>query len=122
MILNQYGRQVTSSHRGWQNGRHGEQMDGFQMANGAVVSERASMDLHRRIENDSVLRERIETAQKMTGKETLHMALIRHGNKNKQTNIDEIIKTNVRAGEKVLHVRAESEKLTESKKAYEKVA
>ena len=72
MILNQYGRPVTSSHRGWQNGRHGEQMDGFQMANGAVVSERASMDLHRRIENDSVLRERIETAQKMTGKETLH--------------------------------------------------
>jgi hypothetical protein len=121
MILNQYGRPVSGS-RDWRHGRRGDQVDGFQMSNGAVVSEKASLSLHDRIASDSNLRDRIESAQKMTGKETLHMALIRHGDRNKKTNIDEIIKTNVRAGEKVVRARAENENLTESKKAYEKIA
>jgi hypothetical protein len=120
MILNQYGRPAKRSLT-WDGGRRGDQTDAFQMANGAIVSESASLALHRKIVSDPVLRDRIESAQKIVGKETLHMALIRRDT-SKKSNIEEIIKTNVRAGETVIRERAQNENLTESKKAYEKIA
>jgi hypothetical protein len=96
-----------------------EQIDGFQLPNGAVVSKSASFDLHNRIRNDAGLRERLETAQRMTGRKILHLSLMERGNKNVTDDLFRTIEKNADFGEKVMRERVKNENLKESEKGYE---
>ena len=116
MILDSRGR-LTSSAR--VNGRQGDQVDGFQLPDGAIVSKRFSMDFHNRIANDSGLRERLETAQRMTKKKILHLSLLDRTNKAATANVDDAIIKNLDVGEELQRHRIKTEKLTKSEKAYE---
>jgi hypothetical protein len=98
-----------------------EQIDGFQLPDGAVVSKSASFDLHKRIQNDTTLRERLETAQRMTGRKILHLSFMERGNKNITADLFKTIEKNADFGEKVMQKRIKDENLKESDKAYEKL-
>jgi hypothetical protein len=112
MILDSRGRPTSSA-------RRGEQIEGFQLPDGAIVSKRISMDLHNRIANDSALRERLEVAQRMTKRKILHLSLLDRTNKSATANVDEAIIKNLSAGEELQRHRTQTEKLTKSEKAYE---
>jgi hypothetical protein len=101
--------------------RRDEQIDGFQLPNGAIVSKSASFDLHNRIKNDPLLRERLEVAQRMTGRKILHLSLLEHGNKNVTAELSKAIEKNLDFGEKVQKERIKTENLKESEKAYVKI-
>lgn len=116
MILDAHGRPTSSE---WVNGRRGDQVDGFQLPDGAIVSKRISMDLHERIKNDSKLRERIEVAQRMTKSKILHLSLLDNTNKHATGSVDDAIKANLDVGEELQRHRTNTEKLTKSEKAYE---
>lgn len=119
MILDSHGRPTSSE---WVNGRRGDQVEGFQLPDGAIVSKRISMDLHNRIANDSNLREKLEVAQRMTGRKILHLSLMDRTNKNSTAQINEAIKKNLDVGEDLQRLRAKTEKLTKSEKAYEEIS
>jgi hypothetical protein len=122
MLVDPRGRPIGSAAHGFVNGRRGEQVDGFQLPSGAIVSEAFSRDFHNRIKNDPILRERLETAARMTGKESLHLAALRNDSEFKAKQVEEAIFKNLREGEKVQRARAKSENLTESKEAYAKLS
>jgi hypothetical protein len=108
------GRPITSKQT------REEQIDGFQLPDGAVVSKTASFALHNRIRNDAGLRERLETAQRMTGRKILHLSLIDRNNKNITDNLFRTIEKNAEFGENVMRKRVKEENLKESEKGYEK--
>jgi hypothetical protein len=121
MILNRYGNPIGT-------GRYGEQIDGFQLPDGAVICKTASLALHRRIQNDPILRERLETAQKIIREKTgnpkfsfLHLELLKHENKNITPEVTKAIEKNLDFGEKIQRQRIDNEKLKESGKGYENI-
>jgi hypothetical protein len=108
--------------------RHGHQVDGYAMPNGCIVSAKFTRDFHNRIKNDSRLRERIESAQKlshakrvqkwiaggMVGKkptmqETIHLAMLRNNNPEMTNEVRTAIEKNVEHGEKVMRKRIHDE-------------
>jgi len=98
-----------------------EQIDGFQLPDGAIVSKSASFDLHNRIKNDAGLRERLETAQRMTSRKILHLSLLDRNNKNVTDDLFRTIEKNADFGENVMRKRIKDENLKESDKGYEKL-
>jgi hypothetical protein len=121
MVLNRYGNPIGT-------GRYGEQVDGFQLPDGAVISKKASFALHQRIKNDSILRERLETAQNTIRQKTgnpnfefLHLSLLKHENKNITAEVSKAIEKNLDFGEAIQRQRIDTEKLKESGKGYENI-
>jgi hypothetical protein len=57
--------------------RTGAEMDLNALPKCAVSTRRRSFDLHQQIVNNSVLRERLETAQRMTGHKLMHLDIIK---------------------------------------------
>ncbi len=121
--------------------RNGAMVEGFSLPGGTVVSRRASMALHQRIQNDTTLRERIEQADKdqlamrrrawlANGKrgpepkleESLHLAMVRRGNKEMTPAVQAAIERNLDFGETIQRKRNENENITEGKAAYERLA
>jgi hypothetical protein len=99
--------------------RRGEQVDGYSLPDGAVVCKAASLALHQRIkDNVGGLRERLEAAQRMTGRKILHLSLLDHNNKNVNSGVDSAIEKNLDFGEKIQRSRVKSEKLKHSGRAY----
>jgi hypothetical protein len=119
MILDSHGNPTSSE---WVNGRKGDQVEGFQLPDGAIVSKKISMDIHKRIQNDSTLRERLEIAQRMTGRKILHLSLLDHSNKNVNASVNKAIEKNLDVGEEIQRHRANTENLTQSEKAYEAIS
>jgi hypothetical protein len=115
MLVDLAGRPLVSQ----ESRAHGEQVDALELPNGAIVSKRFSMAFHERIKNDTVLRERLETAQRMTGRKILHLSLLDRNNKNVTAEVESAIEKNLDFGEKIQRDRIKTEKLPESEKAYE---
>jgi hypothetical protein len=102
--------------------RRDEQVDGYSLPDGAVVCKSASLALHQRIkDNVGGLRERLEAAQRMTGRKILHLSLLDHNNKNVNAGVDSAIEKNLDFGEKIQRTRVKSEKLNKSGEGYEKL-
>jgi hypothetical protein len=110
--------------------RRGAKIDGYALPNGCIISAKLSRDLHNRIKNDSRLRERIEGAQKlvharrvqrwiaggMVGKkplmmETIQMAMLRHDNKEMNTDVRNAIDKNMAFGEKIQQQKKDERKV-----------
>jgi hypothetical protein len=85
------------------------QVDGYSLPDGYVVSAKASMGLHNRIQNDSVLRERIEAADRMTGTESIHLAMLRHDHKKPSKQTEAALLKNQQFGEKIMKKRIHDE-------------
>jgi L-cysteine desulfidase len=116
-LVDCFGRPITSKQQ-----RRDEQVEGFELPNGAIISKQISFDLHKRIQNDTALRERLETAQRMTGRSILHLAMLDHGNKQMTAGMEKAIEKNLDFGEKIQQRRIKEEKLTESEKGYENLS
>lgn len=103
--------------------RRGNQVNGFELPEGAVVSHALSMKLHNMIRDNAKLREDIEKADKITGTETLHLAAMRR--KNGMTDkIAQALMSNQIAGEMIMRerVKKDGESLNKSGEGYEKAA
>jgi hypothetical protein len=98
--------------------RKGMQVEMFQLPKGAIVSKQLSREFHNRLQNDARLRERLETADRMTGTKSLCLALMERGEMSEGTK--RAIEQNLDFGEKILRQRVESEgeALAETGKAY----
>ena len=101
--------------------RHGEQVDGYTLPDGAIVCKKASLDLHDRIKNNAKLREDLESAQRMTGRKIRHLSLLDKNNKNVNGDVETAIEKNLDFGEKIQRDRVKKEKLNKSGEAYEKL-
>jgi hypothetical protein len=91
-------------------------MDAYSIPDGAMVSVEASKAMHRRIRDDSALREKLLIAQKMTGKTLLHIAMLRK----EDANHTDLMKNQAFA-ENIMKKRIteEGKDLERSKEAYE---
>jgi hypothetical protein len=113
-------------------GRNGNRVDGFQLADGVVVCEAASRKLHERVKNDARFRELLEQADResyelrrrkwaeggMQGpapkfEVSEHLALVKRGN-----NAPDAVWKNQAFGEKVMRERAKNENLEGSAAGY----
>lgn len=110
MVLDISGRPIRS---------HGR-IDGFQLPDGAIVSARITLDIHNRIKNNSVLREKLEQAQRFTGRKLIHLDLLRAGERGgiDKDKADYMIRDQAIA-EDIMHERIDKEDLATSGKAYE---
>lgn len=117
MILDYAGNPITSINDA--PGRRGMQVDGFQLPDGAIVSREKSFRLHNNIKNNTLLRERLEVASRMTGRTAIHLSMLRPSVYGMSADVERAIVKNVEFGEKIQHRRVEEEKLKESGKAYE---
>lgn len=112
------GRPISSANER-NEARRGDQVDAYALPNGAIVSKVASFALHNRIKNDTLLRERLETAARMTGRTTLHLDLLRHGNKHATATVEKAIEKNLEFGEKIQSQRIADKAIPETKAGYE---
>jgi hypothetical protein len=98
--------------------RKGMQVEAFQLPKGAIISAEKSREFHNRLMNDSVLRERLETADRMTGTKSLCLAILERGEMSESTKRN--LQKNLEFGEKIIRQRVESEgsALAETGKAY----
>jgi hypothetical protein len=98
--------------------RRGNKMDAYSVPNGAMVSVEASKGFSKEIRDNSVLREKLEKAQRMTGKTLLHMAMLRKNDAD-----DKDLLKNTEFAENIMKKRLveESDDLQGSKKGYEKI-
>ena len=97
--------------------RRGAQIDAFQLPKGAIIDARRSREFHNRIRNDARLRERLETADKMTGTKSLCLQMLKPGEMTPMTKI--ALQNNLEFGEKVMRRRAQEEAALEpTRRAY----
>lgn len=101
--------------------RRGINCDGYELPNGAIISTRISNDFRKSIQNNTKLREALETAQRMTGKTLIALDMQRNSKGMDDSTRNTLIK-NQEFGEKVMMKRVEEENLTESKKGYETIS
>lgn len=117
-IVDWRGRPISSANERNEM-RRGEQVEAFSLPDGAVISKTASLALHNRIANDTRLRERLEVAARMTGRRSLHLALLDRSNKNVTRSVEEAIVRNLDHGEKIQNQRAERGDAPRTKAAHE---
>jgi hypothetical protein len=84
-------------------------IDAFQLPDGAFVSKKISMEFHNRLRNDAALRERIEQADRQTGTESWHLALLRHDTGRPNDEAHAIMERNLEFGEKIQQRRVKEE-------------
>lgn len=118
MILDHNGRPYQEPSNST---RRGMQVDGCALPDGVIVSMKKSLELHNKIKTDSRLRERIEAADRMTGTESIHLALLRRTDKTTgmDNQIEKDLVKNQEFGETVQRKRVVDEKLKTSHVAYE---
>ncbi len=117
MLYDYRGQPVTSESLN-SPGRRGERVEAYSLPDGAVVSAAASRALLNKIKNDTLLRERLETAARMTGRRTLALELCRNGNKELTPAVEQALEKNMQFGESIHNQRIRAEKLAESEKGY----
>jgi hypothetical protein len=103
--------------------RRGSQVNVFELPPGTVISKRLSAKLHDMIRDNAVLRENIEKADRITGTETLHLAVMR-GGKGITPAVQKAMVNNQAAGEIIMRerVQKEGDSLNKSGEGYEKAA
>lgn len=111
MILGANGQPV-SSQDSLGGGRKGNQVDVFSLPDGAIVSKERSFALHNKIKNNSVLRERIEAAQRQTGAKVLHLSMMQRGEMAPDT--QRALIKHTEHGEKIMQKRIVDENLQRS--------
>lgn len=117
MILDSRGRPISTNSPI----RRGINCDGYELPNGAIISTRISNDFRQSIQNNTKLREALETAQRMTGKTLIALDMQRNSKGMDGATRETLVK-NQEFGEKVMKKRvAEEKNLTESKKGYETI-
>lgn len=116
-LVDYRGNPITSASLN-SDGRRGERIEAYSLPDGAVVSAMASHALLNTIRNDTKLRERLETAARMTGRTTLALELCRPGNKEITPALEAALEKNMQFGEAIHNHRIRAEKLEESDRAY----
>jgi hypothetical protein len=94
--------------------RTGMQFDAFQLPNGAIISSKISKDFRNKIQNNTELRERLEKAQRMTGRKLIALDMQRN-NKGMNDDTRKVLEKNQSFGEKVMKKRIKNENLSKSK-------
>ncbi len=97
--------------------RRGEQVAAFELPDGAIVSKGASMALHHKIRDDAQLRERLETAARMTGRRSLHLALCDRDNKHRTAAVEAAVEKNLEFGEAIQRERIKTDTTIPATKA-----
>jgi hypothetical protein len=118
---------------------NGNVVDIFQLPDSAFIKNKISAEIHRKLIEDPVFREKIERADKQRHamltrewfekgckgpkppfQETIHLSLLRHGKDKMTDSQHEKIEQNAVKGEKIMLDRIKNESLERSKAGYEK--
>jgi hypothetical protein len=104
--------------------RKSMQVDAYDLPDGAIVSKAMSIVIHNKIANDTLLRERLEQAQRERNARfpkrkgnILHLAMLKRGEMSTRT--QEALVKNAEFGEKVARKRMSAENLKQSARGYE---